>query len=80
MAFGLIGSAPPASAGRQYGEISVSKRDGPSPADRTWQRCVVWNSSNNDSYSRTDRRCDVMGPDPHPWGLAVKDPPTHIDD
>jgi hypothetical protein len=32
------------------------------------------------SYHTPDRRCDLMGPDLHPWGLAFNDPPTHIDD
>jgi hypothetical protein len=32
------------------------------------------------SYRAPDKRCDVMGPDLHPWGLAFNDPPMHIDD
>jgi hypothetical protein len=32
------------------------------------------------SYRAPDKRCDVMGPDLHPWGLAFNDPSTHIDD
>jgi hypothetical protein len=32
------------------------------------------------SFLVPDRRCDVMGPDQHPWDLGFADPPTHIDD
>jgi hypothetical protein len=45
----LIGSAPPASAGCQYGGIAVSKCDGPVQPDGTWQRCVIFNSSSSGS-------------------------------
>ncbi len=80
LAGGPITAAPPVGAGCQDRGIAVSKRDGPVQPDGTWQRCVAWNSLNSDSYSRAGRRCDVIGPDLHPWGLAFNDPPTHIDD
>ena len=78
----LIGSAPPASAGCQYGGIAVSRCDGPIQTDGTWQRCVIFNPINNGSsrYLPPDKRCDQMGPDLHPWGMTFNDPPTHIDD
>jgi hypothetical protein len=39
------------------------------------------NSGGSNSYTiyTPDTRCDVMGPDLHPWGVAFNDPPTHID-
>jgi hypothetical protein len=81
MAAGLIASAPPANAGCEYGGLVVSKCDGPVQPDGTWQRCVVFGSIGSDPISRiSDRRCDLMGPDLHPWGLAFADPSTHIDD
>jgi hypothetical protein len=81
IAGGLIASAPPASAGCQYGGIVVSKCDGAVQPDGTWQRCVIFGSTGSGlPYSMGDTRCDVMGPDQHPWGLAFNDPPTHIDD
>lgn len=81
MAGGMISAAPPASAGRQYGGIAISRCDGPVQLDGTWQRRVLFNSTyNGNSYRAPDKRCDVMGPDLHPWGLAFNDPPTHIDD
>ena len=86
MAGVLITVAPPASAGCQYGGIAISRCDGPVQPDGTWQRCVLFNSMYNGlpgdtySYRTPDKRCDVMCPDLHPWGLAFKDPPTHIDD
>jgi hypothetical protein len=78
----LIGSASPASAGCQYGGIAISKCDGPVQPDGSWQCCMLFNStsSGSSSYLTPDKRCDVMGPDLHPWGLAFNDPPTHIDD
>jgi hypothetical protein len=83
MAGGLIAAAPPANAGCQYGGLVISKCDGPVQPDGTWQRCVVfshWIPSGASSYLVPERRCDSMGPDQHPWGLAFADPPTHIDD
>ena len=83
---GLVGSAPPASAGCLYGGwMAASRCDGPVQPDGTWQRCVVFNSTSVDSrpqfsYSTPEHRCDVMGPDQRPWGAAFNDPPTHIDD
>jgi hypothetical protein len=71
MAGGLIASAPPASAGCQYGGLVVSKCDGPVQPDGNWQRCVVFGVLSNDSYRRPDTRCDFMGPDLHPWGFAL---------
>jgi hypothetical protein len=78
----LIGSAPQANAGCQYGGIAVSRCDGPIQPDGTWQHCVLFNSVNSgsSSYLSPDKRCDQMGPDLRPWGLAFNDPPTHIDD
>ena len=81
VAGGLVGSAPPAIAGCLYGGLSASRCDGPVQPDGTWQRCVIFNSFSNDSGDRSpSRRCDQMGPDLHPWGMAFNDPPTHIDD
>ena len=78
---GAVLAAPPANAGRQYGGIAISKCDGPVQPDGTWQRCVEFFSTRGSgSGSFNDRRCDLMGPDLHPWGLAFADPPTHIDD
>jgi len=83
IAGGLIAAAPPASAGCLDGGLSVSRCDGPVQPDGTWQRCVVFNfnstGSGGPSYYN-DHRCDLMGPDLHPWGLAFADPPTRIDD
>ena len=82
MAGELIASAPPASAGCQYGP-GMQKCDGPVQPDGTWQRCVVSVSlmpNGASSYLYPNRRCDLMGPDQHPWDLAFADPPTHIDD
>src|SRR5271156_5308799 len=45
----LIGSAPQANAGCQYGGIAVSRCDGPIQPDGTWQRCVLFNPVNNGS-------------------------------
>jgi hypothetical protein len=79
---GVIGSAPQANAGYQYGGIALSRCDGPvQPDGSNWQRCVIFNSFSSDSaYRSPSRRCDQMGPDLHPWGLAFNDPPTRIDD
>ena len=77
----LIAIAPPASAGCQYGGFVVSKCDGPVQPDGTWQRCVVFPGlPGHGSIAAPDTRCDLMGPDQHPWDLAFADPPTHIDD
>jgi hypothetical protein len=75
----LIGSAPQANAGCQYGGIALSRCDGPVQPDGTWQRGVLFNSVNGGSsgYLAPNKRCDQMGPDLHPWGLAFNDPPTH---
>jgi len=87
MAGGLISTAPPAGAGCRYGgPWTISQCDGPVQPDGTWQRCVIFNPTyrglpgNNYSYFAPDKRCDLMGPDLHPWGMAFNDPPTHIDD
>ena len=79
---GQIGSASPASAGCVNADwIAKSRCDGPVQPDGTWQRCVVFHDSfASDYYMPGGHRCDVMGPDLHPWGLAFNDPPTHIDD
>src|SRR5271163_4810509 len=82
MAGELIASAPPASAGCQYGGPVISKCDGPVQPDGSWQRCVVSSylvGSGASSYLVPDRSCDLMGPDQHPGGLAFAYPPTHID-
>ncbi|MGH3967395.1 MAG: CDGP domain-containing protein [Mycobacterium sp.] len=81
MAGGLIAVASPASAGCQYGGLVISKCDGPVQLDGTRQRCVVFDSTGTGlpSYLH-ERRCDLMGPELHPWGFAFADPPTHIDD
>ena len=79
----LIASAPPASAGCQYGGPVISKCDGPVQPDGTWQRCVAtarWFPSGFSSFFAPEKRCDLMGPDQHPWGFGFADPPTHIDD
>ena len=83
MAGGLIAAAPSANAGCQYGGPVLSKCDGLVQPDGTWQRCVVfthWVANGMSSYQVPDRRCDLMGPDQHPWGLTFADPPTRIDD
>lgn len=83
MAAGLITSAPPASAGCLYGGPVISKCDGPVQPDGTWQRCVAVPQlipNGLSSYLVPAKHCDLMGPDQHPWDLALSDPPTHIDD
>jgi hypothetical protein len=83
MAVGLIATAPPANAGCQYGGLFISKCDAPVQPDGTWQRCVVFATSQGAGASVhlvPERRCDLMGPDLHPWGFGFADPPTHIDD
>jgi len=63
----LLGSAPQANAGCQYGGIAVSMCDGPTQPDGTWPRCVIFNaSSSGSSYRSPEKRCDQMGPDLHP--------------
>ena len=79
----LIGSAPQANAGCQYGGPVISKCDGPVQPDGTWQRCVAVPHlvySGASSFLVPERTCDLMGPDQHPWDLAFANPPTHIDD
>ncbi|OBB84779.1 MULTISPECIES: hypothetical protein [unclassified Mycobacterium] len=78
----LIASAPPASAGCQYGGNVLSKCDGPVQPDGTWQRCVavprlIPNGAS--SYLVPDGHCESMGPDQHPSDPAFADPPMHID-
>jgi hypothetical protein len=83
MAGGLITSAPPASAGCQYGGPVLSKCDGPVQPDGTWQRCVAfthWIPSGASSFLAPERRCDLMGPGQNPRDLGFTDPPTHIND
>jgi hypothetical protein len=83
MAGGLIVSAPPASAGCQYGGPVISKCDGPVQPDGTWQRCVAVAHlvySGASSFLVPDKTCDLMGPDQHPGGFGFADPPMHIDD
>ena len=63
----LIASAPPASAGCQYGGGLVEKMcDGPVQDDGTWQRCVTQHTQ--DVINRMT--CQVMGPGQNPLGLA----------
>jgi hypothetical protein len=79
---GLIASAPPATAGCQYGGPVISKCDGPVQPDGSWQRCVAVPQlmyRGASSYLVPDKRCDVMGPDHSPGDPAFADPPTHID-
>jgi hypothetical protein len=80
---GLISAAPPASAGCLYGGwMAASRCDGPVQPDGIRQRCVVFNYNSSGvpgtstNYGGLDHRCDVMGPDLHPWGAAFNDPPT----
>ena len=80
IAAGLIASAPPASAGCQYGGPVISKCDGPVQPDGTWQRCVVISTSHSAPAYQWNPQCKLMGPDQFPLGLAYADPPTHIDD
>jgi hypothetical protein len=83
LAGGLFAAAPSANAGCRYGgPFTSSQCDGPVQPDGTWQRCVEFWSSRSGSNGGFwgDRRCDLMGPDLHPWGFAFADPPTHIDD
>jgi hypothetical protein len=78
----LISSAPPASAGCQYGGPVISKCDGPIQPDGTWERCVAAPHlvySGASSFLVPEKRCDLMGPDQHPGDLGFADPPTHID-
>ena len=82
MAAELIATAPPASAGCQYGGPFISKCDGPVQPDGTWQRCVAVAQlipSGFSSHLVPVKRCDLMGPDQRPGDLAVADPPAHID-
>ena len=63
----LVTSAPPASAGCQYGGGLVEKMcDGPVQDDGSWQRCVTQYTQN--VYDRT--HCQMMGPGRNPLGLA----------
>jgi hypothetical protein len=83
MAAALIGLAPPARAGCQYGGPVISKCDGPVQPDGTWQRCVAVPQliySGASSFLMPERHCDFMGPDQRPGDLTLADPPTHIDD
>ncbi|MGB9307670.1 MAG: hypothetical protein WCB92_29530 [Mycobacterium sp.] len=82
LAFGaLIAAAPQASAGCQYGGLTVSKCDGPVQPDGTWQRCAVFSGyGSGRPYYSTNVNCQTLGPDQHPWGLAFNFPSEHIDD
>ena len=83
MAAGLVATAPPASAGCQYGGLFISKCDAPVQPDGTWQRCVVFATSQGAGASAhlvPERRCDLMGADQHPGGFGFADPPTPLDD
>ncbi|CQD07628.1 hypothetical protein BN1232_01355 [Mycobacterium lentiflavum] len=71
VAAGLLTTAPPASAGCQYGGPVISKCDGPIAPDGTWERCVVTHNlvpNGASSYFVPERTCNMMGPggfDPH---------------
>ncbi|GFG63605.1 hypothetical protein MKUB_10950 [Mycobacterium kubicae] len=83
VAAGLIGSAPSASAGCQYGGPYISKCDGPVQPDGTWQRCVAVAQlipRGASSFLAPEKHCDVLGPDQSPGDPALADPPMHIDD
>ena len=78
----LIGSAPPANAGCQYGGIALSRCDGPIQPDGTWQRCVLFNSVDGGSSGYLAPTNAATR-----WGLTYtrgawpfNDPPAHIDD
>jgi hypothetical protein len=83
IAGGLIGSAPPTSAGCMYGGFGAYSRcDDPVQPDGTWQRCMdydeVWGP-----YHLTQRshRCFLMGPGQNPpLGVIFNIYPEHIDD
>jgi hypothetical protein len=75
MAAGLVGAAPPASAGCIYGGPVLSKCDGPVQPDGTWQRCVVTTHlsyQGASSFLIPEKSCNAMGP-------GFGDPPGHID-
>jgi hypothetical protein len=79
----LIVAAPPASAGCQYGGLTVSKCDGPVQPDGTWQRCAVFGGYGGYGGGRpyyNSVNCQTLGPDQHPWGWAFNFPSEHIDD
>ena len=85
MAAGLIPSAPPASAGCQYGGGGpvLSKCDGPIQPDGTWQRCVAvaqYIPRGLSGYLVPVKNCGLMGPGQQPVDLSFADPPVHIDD
>ncbi|BBX33842.1 hypothetical protein MMAG44476_15330 [Mycolicibacterium mageritense DSM 44476 = CIP 104973] len=84
LAGGLIASAPPASAGCQYGGPVISKCDGPVQPDGTWQRCIGVYSyvpSGLSSHLVPVKRCDLMGPGhDYPGDFVFADPPVHIND
>jgi hypothetical protein len=83
MAAGLITSAPPASAGCQYGGQFISKCDGPVQPNGTWERCVGvarWVPSGLSSHLVPEKHCGLMGPGQQTLDFAFADPQTHIDD
>lgn len=82
IAGGLIGSAPPASAGCMYGGYgAVSRCDDPVQPDGTWQRCMVYDQTYNPSFTQRIHRCYLMGPDQNlPLGVIFSLYPDHIDD
>ena len=80
MAAELIASAPPASAGCQYGGLVISKCDGPVQPDGTWQRCMVYDDTSGSNHRRI-HRCFLMGPGQNPpLGVIFNSYPDHIDD
>ena len=82
MAAELIASAPPASAGCQYGGPVISKCDGPVQPDGTWQRCVAttqWIPSGFSTHLVPVKNCGLMGPGQQPLDFTFADPAAHID-
>jgi len=80
---GLIGSAPPASAGCMYGGDGVYSRcDNPVQPDGTWQRCVDYDETFGEPTVHVRKqRCFLMGPGQNlPLGVIFNVFPDHIDD
>ena len=78
MTGGLIGAAPPASAGCLYGGWTgaVSRCDGPIQPDGIWQRCMTYSNYN----FIPQNSCAQMSADQPPWIPILMSPRTHIDD
>jgi hypothetical protein len=82
IAGGLIGSAPPASAGCMYGRYgAISRCDDPVQPDGTWQRCMEYDETSGSTLHRRMHRCFLMGPgQTPPLGVIFNIYPDHIDD